>query len=170
MKNSSFGPNIFCHQQYLLHLEKWVILQFAWSHNVVGMDLVVLSNSVLLKGIWEPYQNNFHFLQNIPHQIRCIPSVIPKHSYLQHPPKSKEISRWLASLKSPIFLLLQRGVTVASSAATLLTDLPTWKSTCAFTAERNPLFVHSATTLAIKLAGLESTCESSLEKSLIIGQ
>ena len=49
-------------------------------------------------------------------------------------------------------------------------NFPIWKLTCELTAERNPLFVHSATTLAIKLAGLESTCESTLEKSLIIGQ
>ena len=34
--------------------------------------------------------------------------------------------------------------------------------------ERNRLFVHSATTLAIKLAGLKSTCESTLEKVLIV--
>ena len=31
--------------------------------------------------------------------------------------------------------------------------------------ERNRLFVHSATTLAIKLAGLKFTCKSTLEKS-----
>ena len=32
-----------------------------------------------------------------------------------------------------------------------------WKPTCEFTAERHRLFGHSATTLAIKLTGLEST-------------
>ena len=63
---------------------------------------------------------------------------------------------------------MQRKFTIAISAATLVPNFPIWKPTCDFTAERNRLFVHSASTLAIKLAGLKSTCESTLEKSPIV--
>ena len=57
---------------------------------------------------------------------------------------------------------MQRKVTIAISATTLVPNFPIWKPTCAFTAERNRLLVHSATTLAIKRAGLKSTLEESL--------
>ena len=45
-------------------------------------------------------------------------------------------------------LLAWRKVTIANSAATHATHLLGWKDTCWFTVERNPWFVHSATTLA----------------------
>ena len=59
---------------------------------------------------------------------------------------NQNFRRWPKSTRSN---LMQRKITIAI-------------------AERNCLFVHSATTNAIKLAGLESTCESTLEESLII--
>ena len=79
--------------------------------------------------------------------------------------KSEFFPGWPKSTRSN---LMQRKITIAISAATLVPNFPIWKPTREFTAERNCLFVHSATTNAIELAGLESTCESTLEESLII--
>ena len=44
------------------------------------------------------------------------------------------------------------------------------KSTCEFTVERNRSLVHHATTLALKLAILKSTCESIEEKGLMVAR
>ena len=62
--------------------------------------------------------------------------------------------RWPKSTRSNP---MQRKITIAISATTLVPNFPIWKPTCAFTAERNRMLVHSATTLAIKRAGLKST-------------
>ena len=67
----------------------------------------------------------------------------------------QNFQRWPKSTRSN---LMQRKITIAISAATLVPNLPIWKPTCAFIAERNRLLVHSA----IKRAGLKSTLEESL--------
>ena len=54
---------------------------------------------------------------------------------------------------------MSRKITNANSVAILSTDLPSWKPTWWFTAERSLLFVHSAPILATKLVPLESICE-----------
>ena len=96
-------------------------------------------------------------------------SVIPIDWGLQHTLNTQIINqnfrRWPKSTRSN---LMQRKITIAISAATLVPNFSIWKHTHEFTVERNCLFVHSATTNAIKLTGLESTCESTLEESLII--
>ena len=67
---------------------------------------------------------------------------------------NQNFPRWPKSTRSN---LMQRKITISISAAILIPNYPIWKPTRKFTAEKNRLFVHSATTLAIKLAGLEST-------------
>ena len=64
--------------------------------------------------------------------------------------------------------MMGRIITIAINAVVLVMHLPRKKDTCLFTAERSPLFVHSATSLAQQLALLEPTCELIQEKSLII--
>ena len=79
--------------------------------------------------------------------------------------KNQNFPRWPKSTRSNV---MQRKITITISAATLIPNFPIWKRTCELTEEIYRLFVHSEHTLAIKLAGLESTCESTLEESLII--
>ena len=112
----------------------------------------------------------FHFSWNGAGQINLFFSVISIGWSLQHMLNAQIINPnffpgWPKSTRSN---LMQRKITIAISAATLVPNFPIWKPTHEFTAERNCLFVHSATTNAIELAGLESTCESTLEESLII--
>ena len=65
-------------------------------------------------------------------------------------------AKWPKSTRS---ILISRKITNTNSAAILSTDLPSWKPTWWFTAERSLLFVHSATILATKLVPLESILE-----------
>ena len=108
---------------------------------------------------------HFHPSWNGPGQMNLFffSSVIPIDWGLQHTLNTQIINqnfrRWPKSTRSN---LMQRKITIAISAATLVPNFPIWKPTCAFTAERNRLLVHSATTLAIKRAGLKSTLEESL--------
>ena len=83
-------------------------------------------------------------------------------------PKKNTLLKFPRWPKPTISILVQREITIATSVATHVTALPSWKDTCWFTAERSLLFAHSATTLAAKLPILESTCEPTQEKSLIV--